>query len=695
MGNEGSPLRRLSRVSRAAAASHRPDGTDFSRVPFRADIEGLRGIAVLLVLLYHAGIPSISGGFIGVDVFFVLSGFLITNHLLAELSSTGRVHLRAFYARRARRLLPAALAVLMATSVAGAIFLPSALFASFVDDLVASAFYIPNILLAVQGTDYLAGTAPSPVQHYWSLGVEEQFYLVWPLLLLSIVAAFGVRRRPLALSVGLLVIASFAFSAIVTFVSQPWAYFSPVSRAWELGAGVLVAVLIGAGVKVRPVVAAIIAWGGLAGILTAAVAFSSTTAFPGFAALLPVASAVALLVFAPHAASFGPRRVLETRPLQFLGRISYALYLVHWPLLTIPPLADPLGEPLTLSASVVLGAASVLIAWLLYRFIERPFLRARWARTAPSARVLVIAGVASVVVALLAVSLAARSAQAPSSTDASASPIDVAAEMVEFAAQVPVNLRPSLEASSADLPEIYASGCHLPLGQEEFPECEYSEEGAEIQLVLFGDSHAAQWFPALMAMDVPLRLQSRTKSSCPPFELTVTTDGVSDVGCDRWRESVLSSIERDPPDIVLMSGFAHYDDYGAPEITSARWSAAVERTVSRLAAVTTVIVVTDTPRFLRPPAICLSANLQSADRCARPQQQSLDTEWIRSENAAVSEAGGHVVDLNSRLCDGRRCGAIIGDVLVYRDEHHLTATMAGELAPVLEEALTPYLRPRS
>ncbi|WP_022903966.1 acyltransferase, partial [Curtobacterium sp. B8] len=266
---------------------------------FRNDVHGLRGGAVLLVLLEHARL-AFGGGFVGVDVFFVISGFLITGHVVRELERRGRVDLAGFWARRVRRILPSALLVALVTAGVGLLLVPPLARGELVEAAVASLLSVPNLYFASEGTDYLAGTAPSPFQHYWSLGVEEQFYLLWPLFLLlawRLGRRSSARRRTMLLvgAVVVLVALSLALAVGLTDRSQPWAFFSLPSRAWELAAGGLAAIAVHRGALVRGHTAAVLGWAGLAGILLAATTYSETTAYPGTAVLLPVAAAVVLV----------------------------------------------------------------------------------------------------------------------------------------------------------------------------------------------------------------------------------------------------------------------------------------------------------------------------------------------------------------------------------------------------------------
>src|SRR4051812_43798713 len=347
---------------------------------FRGDIQGLRALAVLLVLFWHARIPGVTGGFVGVDVFFVISGFLITGMLVGRLRRTGRLSLVDFYARRVRRLLPAAGLVLAVTLVLTALFLPRLRWTSTAWDVLAANLYSVNWRLAGQATDYLAqGSAPSAVQHYWSLSVEEQFYLVWPLLL--IFAAFWARRRrqrlglALGLTMAAVLVVSLGWSIYLTRVDPSRAYFVTTTRMWELALGGLVAVAMAQLARLPKYAGATLGWLGLGAIAVSALTFSGGTAFPGSAALLPTVGAAAILASGGgRGGRLGPALLFDTAPLRVIGAWSYSIYLWHWPLLVI---AQTRFGPLPVPAQMAIAAFSFLPAWLTYRYVENPIRRNR------------------------------------------------------------------------------------------------------------------------------------------------------------------------------------------------------------------------------------------------------------------------------------------------------------------------------
>ncbi|MFZ0876486.1 MAG: acyltransferase family protein, partial [Pseudonocardiaceae bacterium] len=541
-------------------SSTAPPITSLSSVglEFRPDIAGLRAVAVGIVVLFHAGVPWLPGGYVGVDVFFVISGSLMTTLLMKEIDQTGRVRLLAFYARRIRRLLPAAAVVLVATIAAAKILLPPLELPGIAKAGAATGLYVVNMWLAWTGTDYLASEEPSPLQHYWSLAVEEQFYLVWPLLLLLACALQYRRRVSVAWSLTVLCAISLALCVWLTSVNQPWAFFSLPTRAWELGAGGLLALAAHRLRRIPPTWTNAISWTGLLVIVITAVTYTKATVFPGWAALGPVAGAMAVLAGGVSGQAGGALRVLQLPFMQRGGKLSYSLYLWHWPVLVLP--VATFGElgGWTRTGLVVMAVA---LAWATYILVENPVRRSTRLRNGlrPSYAL-------GAILAAVAVGAAALAGLLPKlATDVRVEPLTsvrLAEGVVGGARTVPANVAPALNKVTNDIPAIYASGCHAPFAATISPECVFGVRDAPRSMILMGDSHAAQWFPALerIAFEERWRLTNLTKSACPPYEVTVRNLqlGRSYQECVQWRTHAVARIQAERPDIVVLSAYSRY-----------------------------------------------------------------------------------------------------------------------------------------
>ena len=511
---------------------------------FRPDIEGLRAVAVVAVVLFHAGLPGVGGGFVGVDVFFVISGFLITGLLWREVSSAGTVKLSRFYGARARRLLPASAAVGVVTAIGSAALLPPLQAHSVLEDGIYSALYVSNYRFAHDGVDYFAPVLPpSPFQHYWSLGVEEQFYLVWPALIIGTTWLIRlVRRRtkadtpstqtPYLVVLALVAALSFALSLAATFVVPAVAFFSLPTRAWQLAAGGLVALTAGQWHRLPPRAAAIAGWAGLGIILLACTLLGGGTLYPGTAALLPVVGAVLVIGAGCATPAQGCGRVLAVAPMRAIGRISYSWYLWHWPVLLLaPPL---LGHPLGLAGRLATAVISGGLAVLTLRFIEDPLRFAAPIRRSALAS-LALGGVATAVAVCVGVALmdwvpnpVGRGAPAKpltitASPPPTGSPIDAYDAAVHDAfAQVqaavaasadlkavPSNLDPPLAHAAAEFRSVFLSGCLRNVGEVGQPECATGDTASTTTVALLGDSHATMWTPAFQQIAERTALAAR------------------------------------------------------------------------------------------------------------------------------------------------------------------------------------------
>ncbi|QNA91990.1 MULTISPECIES: acyltransferase family protein [unclassified Microbacterium] len=658
------------------------------RSNFRLDIQGLRAVAVIAVVVYHSIPDALPGGYTGVDVFFVISGFLITDHLYRGYVATGRVDFAKFYSRRALRILPAALLVVLLTVVASAIFLPPLLLEETLSAAIATALYVPNMYFAFTGTNYLAETVPSVFQHYWSLGVEEQFYVLWPLTLLLVLAITKKNRRWLVPILGILILVSFVAGILLTVRSQPWAFFSLPTRAWELGTGGVLAIVLARlpkSVRLSRPVSGAIAAVGFAGLLWAFFVFDETVAFPGVAAAIPVVSTACLLLAGAHG-SHVFSQILTNRVAIFIGAISYSMYLVHWPLIVITEAHVGYENPLPIWVALVLGACSVPLGYLSYRFVEQPTRRLRFAASMPRRTVIMSTAVSASIAAILLIALPAVSgrdfttSRTAEATNARTSPMS--------ASYVPINLRPALRNASDSVPAIYADGCHDNTFTNTEPRaCEFDAADEEAPLVaLVGDSHAAQWFPALerLVADGRISLVVYTKSSCPASDYPVLLRGVAYGACDDFRAAVQTDIQERQPDIVLLSSYG--DGYAATSSTatfSDDWKSGIESFIKKLPASTTPVVLLDTPNLRATPAICLSAHVDSPEDCAASRADALDSDATRAERMLKVQE----IDMSDYFCDSRLCPVIIGNELVYRDSHHVTVEWSERLAGVLGDRI--------
>jgi peptidoglycan/LPS O-acetylase OafA/YrhL len=659
-------------------------------------VEGLRGLAVIPVLLYHAAAPGWSGGYVGVDVFLVLSGYLITGLLVREFETTGGVSLAGFYARRSRRILPAAALVLVATVVASACFLPPIRVPDVAIDGIWVALFSANIHFALQATDYLQSElAPSPLLHYWSLGVEEQFYLFWPALLLVVAGRRSDFLRRIGLVVAAVVAGSLVLSLYLTAANLPWAFFSLPARAWELGIGALLAVAEMSGMALPAGAAAVVGWVGVGLIALAVASFGAETPFPGTAALVPTIGALLLIAAGAPPSRFAPGRLLSTRIPRFFGRNSYSLYLWSWPLLAIP--SGMSDAPLPLAARLALLGLTIPLAALTQRGVEQPLRRGRFIGTVPRRN---LALAAALSVAAIAVSLAAYGrgqmllAAAGAGAETGAPPEALVPQM---SGPLPADVRPSLAVVRTDAAKVYRDGCHMGALQTHPGACAYGDRAARRTVVIFGDSHAAQWFPALepWATAHSWRLLSRTKSACGPADVPVWKYSLKReyTECAEWREVVLRELAAARPNLVILSG-ARTPAVVADgvvlkdEARERAWAAGLKRTIERLRAMgARVVVIGDTPRPDGDAPTCLSKHPAEVGQCATARARSVDDHWRELERTLARDTGAAFVDPTDWVCPSDPCPAVISSRLVFRDNHHLSTPLVELLAPRLAAAL--------
>jgi peptidoglycan/LPS O-acetylase OafA/YrhL len=676
-GREEGP-RVVATAERAAAprtpGRHRPKTvarrTRPDRPARRVDLEGVRAVAVLGVVVYHLRPSWLPGGFAGVDVFFVLSGFFITGLLLREAQRTGRVDLAAFWGRRARRLLPAATLVAVSTMAVALVAVNSIDARRFAVDGAWVSVFSANWHYAQQGTSYLADPDPSPFTHYWSLGVEEQYYLFWPALVLAV--ALLTRRRwrlqpAVALVAVTLAAASFALSLHLTATDQPYAYFGTPARVWQLALGALLAATAELWEHPAGPSRILLRWAGLSAIVAFYLLAPLDITYPGWAAVIPAAGAAALVVSGgPGGNAREPTLcALVSAPAQALGRYSYSWYLWHWPPLVLLPAA--LDRRLTGGELVTCAAATLAVAVASYHFVENP-VRTNPRLVAGTARSLLVGAALIVLTAGSAAGVGARAGYVNAHSGIRAADGHL--------------LVPQPGAAAVEAPRPQTDGCEVVAASAgRSPECRYLDDHGHGDVVLVGDSHAVQWEPALerVARRRDWGLRVWTRQSCPFADVGKPVNGALN-RCNAWRDDVTRRILIGEPTLVVV---AEYDSVPLKMIdnTTHRWVAGERAAATFVAGLTRqlqrlrqagipVLVIRDDPRLAESGPKCVLDHPAELDRCSVPRTAGLPA--LIEESAVAAVPGTHLLDVNDRLCTATTCHAVSGNVLAYRDDNHLT-----------------------
>jgi len=649
------------------------------RLGYRGDIEGLRALAILLVVAAHARVSWLAGGFVGVDVFFVLSGYLITGLLLQEIEKTGHLRFANFYARRLRRLLPALLVMLVCTCLFAAVALAPGEQGGQAVAAATASIWFSNIHFAFAKLDYFSSGASSNLfLHTWSLGVEEQFYLVWPALMLL---AFGAWRGK-GNHVRRVKVAMFAIAAIslvcciaLTRTAPQMAFYMMPLRAWQFAAGALVWLHFhsaDAGDKHKSpqhrglIVSRCAGWLGLGLIVASALWFDANMAYPGWRSLLPTLGAAAIIAAGVSDGGASISRVLSRRPLQAIGRVSYSWYLWHWPVLLLGGALVPTEAPAYRAGLVGL---SLLIAVMSYYWVEAPIRhQARWI-VRPGVTVLTA-------VVLMMTANVLCIAWANTASKWLGSPI-----------------QQHYAKAKVDAPVIYLMGCDDWYLSDEVHACAFGSNTATHTAVLMGDSVGAQWFPAIAtALDRPdWRLLVLTKSACPMVDESFFYPriGREYVECTTWRRHALQMVAELRPDIVVLGSDSNYDfDY----TQSVEGTARLLKTIS--AATGHIYILRGTPHLPFSGPACLSAQswlpwLHTRQHgCEAPAYSKQDDDaYQRLRQASKRFNNVAILDLNDAVCPGGECKAERDGVVVFRDSQHLTATFVESLSEDLAQQL--------
>ena len=607
----------------------------------RLDIQGLRAIAVILVIAFHynLGLPL---GYLGVDMFFVISGYVISLSTIRNVRSEKRFNWQYFYRRRVRRLLPGAAIVAILSSLfalfALSPFGPQQKTATM---LMSVATYSTNFAL-MKSNYYALDSTSNPLLHFWSLAVEEQFYIVWPLFILFL-ARYG--KKVIFAGIAITTLLSLLFSIYLTQVAPIWAFYSLPTRAWELGFGALLLFLPETKKKIR-----ILPWLGFFGIALSSFNFNENTAFPGKNALVPVLATVFLMASIKY---WPPlfNDLANSRLSQWLGAISYPLYLWHWPALVLP--SSALGRPLRFYERFLCILLTIVLAHYTSKYVEEPLRHKNFApRTIYKGAAITTAAslVAGVLISFTSSSIITTKGQ-----------VSYQFDLVQV----------------MEKPAVYGDGCHVNYGETKSGYCTYGDKESSSTIVLYGDSHAAQWFPTLekLAKERGFKLVSLTKSACPAVDAKRPDQGAfKQVHCTKWRENSIKRIAEIQPLAVITSSFQYFTPANSSISRAQWWNDGQRKLLKGLRGSTNnLIYISDTPRPLRDIPNCLAS---------RDSKVCDSTE--RSKVSVIP--GFDVINPNSWLCSSY-CPAIVDGTVTYRDASHISVDMALKLLPKLEAAL--------
>lgn len=682
----------------------------------RPELEGLRTVAAILVAIYHIWFNRVSGG---VDVFFVVSGFLITTSLLSMYRKNGKILYFSYIVKLMKRLLPTAWLIAITTFIASLYILPVFTKQQNLTEFLASAFYFQNWRLAVDSVDYLAqNNTASPFQHFWALSIQFQFYLIWLLLffvamtLLRLVSGNNMKRM-LVILISVLAAVSFAYSVYLTNANQPFAYYHTFTRVWEFGIGGILALTIHK-LVVSPRIAWLFGWTGLIGLISCAIVLQVSQLFPGYAALWPVMSAVLIIVAGNYSTNFSAFRVLSWKPLVAFGSISYAFYLWHWPLLIFYYALFEVESVSLLHGLLLMAVAAIFAAITIYGF-ELPIRNVQ----IPVWQTAGIIAVLSAAIWMSASAYEERALESPvaetetSSSSSSSDAVDresyldnpyinsellnenfrthpgatvlMAEDQLTPVSEFEEPFQPGLEVAGQDRTEIYEDKCIMPKLVTDAKPCEYGVvEDYDHTIAVVGGSHSAHWMPMLrkVAETHNIKLVTYLKGSC-----RFTEDNTVDVPyCNEWFANVKEELVADKPDLIFTVGDVgdlrvDFDEMADGFIEA--WDYFEEQDIP-------LFLVRDTPWYSEHILTCLGENMDEPQECKAKQEEIIQDSSLMSYEEDVPE-NATTMDLTDYFCDGEYCHYVVGNVVTHSDPNHLTATFARSFAPVFEQPILDAL----
>ncbi|SER70629.1 Peptidoglycan/LPS O-acetylase OafA/YrhL, contains acyltransferase and SGNH-hydrolase domains [Gracilibacillus ureilyticus] len=657
---------------------------------FRPEIEGVRVLAAFLVAVYHIWFGKVSGG---VDVFFIVSGYLITTSLLSRVAKLGTINLTEYYLGLVRRLWPLALTVVLFTITASYLIFPASRWITIVQEALSSIFYYENWQLAFNSVDYLAQNVDaSPFQHFWALSLQGQFYITWPFIIfLAYFLATRIFKTPLRKTLltilVVMFIASLSYSVYITEVNQPWAYFNTFARVWEFSLGGILALLLPY-LKLPKVVSFIVGWTGFCIISLTGMVLPVSDVFPGYAALLPITGVIFVIVSAENASGFGVQKLLGTKLFLFLGSVSYAFYLWHWPLF-IFYLAYFDVENVTVLAGILIIIVAFILSLVTSRLIEKPIQKL----SPRNAKKKIIAIAASFLIPVAGVAIAWNMYGQQLLND----PIN-GTDMSQVAKQeyytgleeLPEEyysnneeeeLVPDFISVTKDLPEFYQqTECYTTMIGEGVKTCSYGDTtDPEYTLALVGGSHSGHWFPPIVtaAEQLNIEVQLYYKDACR-FS-TDDFNGGLDETCMSWNEELVEVLEKDMPDMIFTTATVE----GSLEIPQGYidlWENYEGRAE--------IIAIRDTPKFPYEVPACVED--KGMNDCHTEREGMMEDGKLTEEGRDLPE-NVHLIDFSDYICDDDTCYSVLNNIIIYRDTNHITTTFSETLAAPMRRELTEVI----
>jgi peptidoglycan/LPS O-acetylase OafA/YrhL len=657
-----------------------------SEKKYRPEIEGIRAVAAFLVAIYHIWLGKVSGG---VDVFFIVSGYLITTSLLARIEREGRIHFFDYWLGLARRLFPIAFTVLFFTSLGSLLLMPQVQWKQIINETFTSAFYFQNWQLANNAVDYLAkNNEASPFQHFWALSLQGQFYVTWPIIILlayflaRMVFKTPVRKTLLSILLFIFTI-SISYSIFITKANQPWAYFDTMARVWEFSLGGILALLLPY-LAVNKWFSSLLGWIGLGIICFTGLLLPVSTVFPGYAALLPTTGVILVIIAAENGSHFGVEKLLGSRLFTYFGSISYGFYLWHWPLL-IFYYANGGSEEVSIQGGISILLLSILLSILSVKYLETPV---RKIKINQSKWKLV-----SILVTFMIPVFIVNSAWGLALNQTVETVVILEEESIEehvedypgarsishnIVATTGIEIIPSPLHVKDHLPAFYENpDCFSEFNDPTVYMCSFGEtENPNYTIALVGGSHSGHWFPALEELSNELKIQIDVynKDACRFSDENF--NGQLHDSCMEWNEKLLGILSENPPDYVFTTANVSKGDK-IPNGFLSQWR--------KLEGITKIFAVRDNPRMLVDPPLCLEE--KELSECTAPRKDVL-ADVLPWENTAEIPYNVTFADLSKYFCDEHTCYPVIGNVLVYRDYHHISTVYSKTLAPALLEHLS-------